>query len=79
MSEAPDLETLLLAAYPARHRLNGEGAEAWESAVAALVNAGLPRADLAARRDALAAVEDRCTVSKTQRLALDEALAQMPA
>ena len=35
MSEAPDLETLLLAAYPARHRLNGEGAEAWESAVAA--------------------------------------------
>ena len=79
MTDAPNLDALLLAAYPARHRLNGEPDTAWQEAVIALTQAGLARDDLIAKRDALAAVENRCTVSKTQRQALDEALDQMPA
>ena len=74
-----DLPTALGDAYAARMQLNGNGAPTWADAVAALVNSGVPLADMTTIRDNLRTVEDRCIVSKVQRQALDEAIARMPA
>jgi hypothetical protein len=74
-----DLSALILLAYPARYRLNGAESPTWDTTVQTVVASGVARADIVAKRDALAQVEDRCVVSKTQRTLLDDALALMPA
>ena len=74
-----DLPALLTLAYPARHRINGDDSPTWDDAIATIAGAGIPRADIEAKRDALALVQDRCVVSRTQRELLDAVLPLIPA
>jgi hypothetical protein len=75
---APTLPELLARAYGARHRLEGDKGETWEDLVLTIACAGFSRVDLETRVADFAAFDMRCTVSATQRKALEAALELMP-
>ena len=72
------IEDHLSRAYAAQFRLDGSDSESPDTCVQRLASAGFPKAQLIVRRSELAAVEDRCIVSKTHREVIDAALALMP-
>jgi hypothetical protein len=66
-----NIDQFLAAGYGWRYRLEGIA----ENPAPAMAAAGIPRADIEARRGQLAAVELRCSVSRVHREFLDEVLA----
>lgn len=75
---APTLPELLVSAYGAMHRLEGDAGITWEQLVVTIAASGFTRAELEAKANDIATYEIRCTVSATQRKAITAALELMP-